>query len=186
MSALAMEVALKRRMSFYGVTLATLALSLEPPTSSPMTLEGIAASTTIDLQRVKFMPRCFKWDRKVPLLYRHSDPAGEVDDLWDSREGDLLARVTATHILGRRAPCFSISASVHSYVLVNKDGEDFFAAVTSASVVELSLTTNPCNPVCKVTRRSPAFPTPPQFYDEASTKIANMMRLLKEPRNVTV
>src|ERR1700722_12591272 len=184
MSALAMEVALKRRMIFHGITQPTLALALEPPTSSPMTLEGIAASTSIDLQRVKFMPRCFKWEKKVPLLYRHSDPAGQVEDLWFSKEGDLSARVTASHILARRAPCFSISATIHSYSLANKDNEDFFAAVTSGSVVELSLTTNPCNPACKVTRRSPAVDH--EFFDAATAKIANMMRLLKEPRNVTV
>ena len=146
-----------------------------------MVLEGKAAATSIDLTRVRFMPRCFTWPKIVPLLYRHADPAGDVDDLYYSSAGELMARVTASHALARRAPAFSISANVREWRLVKKDTADFYAEVLSATITELSLTPSPCNPDCRVVKREPV-PQAEQSFVAMNAKLKDMMKLAEGMR----
>lgn len=151
-----MQLALKRRMQLFNIAQPTLSFPLYQPTSGAMVLEGKVASTSIDLQRTRFMPRCFTWPSKVELRYRHEELAGDVDDLWHSSAGELFAKVTASHILARRTSHFSIAASVHHWKMINPNTSEFYAEVYSATITEVSLTPSPCAPDCKVLKREPA------------------------------
>lgn len=174
-----MQTALKRRMQFFNVEQPTLALALLPPTIGPMILEGKASSTSTDLQRTRFMPRCFTWPNKVDLRFRHEALAGEVDDLWYSSAGELLTRVTVSHSLARRTTHFSIAASVHDWKMINPGTSDFYAEVYSATIAEVSLTPSPCAPDCKVLKREPAQGN---SFVLVAAKLNKMKQLAEEMR----
>jgi hypothetical protein len=178
---LSMRVALARRAAYHGLAYTPVTLPLLLEADAPMVMEGVACAVTVDLERVRFLPRCLAWPKVVPLLYRHSELAGTIDDLHYSPEGALMVRATVSHELARRCPSLSAAAIVHHWQMINGDSPNFTAEVVSASIVEISLTPSPANPDCRVTNRYPV-PAPVQFYDLMASKVnvlTKMVNLIK-------
>jgi hypothetical protein len=177
---LSMRVALARRAAHHGLAYTPVTLPLLPEADAPMVMEGIAAAMTTDLERVRFLPQCFGLlglSRPPPLLYRHSELAGTIDELSYDPDGRLMIRATVSHELARRCPCFSAAAIVHHWQMVAGDTPEFVAEVTSATVVEVSLTPAPANSDCRVLSRYPV-PAPVQFYSLVGQKVDALTKMV--------
>ena len=175
-----MQTALKRRMQFFKVEQPTLALALLPPTIGPMILEGKASSTSTDLQRTRFMPRCFTWPNKVDLRFIDTKQLRvRLTTFIILSAGELLHEVIASHSLARRTTHFSIAASVHDWKMINPDTSEFYAEVYSATIAEVSLTPSPCAPDCKVLKREPAQEN---SFVLVAAKLNKMKQLAEEMR----
>jgi hypothetical protein len=180
MSALAMEIAIKRRLRHYGLAQPTpIALPFLPSVDGPQILSGIAVSTTIDLMRTKFRPFSVTWPQGVKLNYRHREVAGKVLELSYTKDGEVKIECEATHSLARRSPCFSVAASVLRWELIDGDKPNFYALVNEAVINEVSLTTSPCNPNCVVKGRAPVMTAQGEFFDLMAQKVALIAKLVE-------
>jgi hypothetical protein len=150
-------------------------------------VSGLAATTAIDLKRMAFRAYAFDnvgtWVRQLPpLLFRHGEPAGTIDSLYYDAVGNLRITATVTHSEAARCGGFSVGATIHSYELKNADSPSgYHALVTRASITEVSLTPQPCNPQALVTDRIRA----PQLEHytltgQAITKVIQIVELLQK------
>lgn len=161
-AALEMNIRIGRLMQKHGIAPTQITIPLAEPTEYPMVLEGLAATTDIDAQRMKLRAYAFGFplrrkSRDVPLLYRH-DPeqvAGRIDEIDYDARGNLRIRALVTHPLAKRCGAFSIGARILDYELRDETGPDFHALVTNAELCEVSMTPAPANPYARVTRRTP-------------------------------
>ena len=140
-------------------------------------MSGLCVSTSIDLMRTKFRPFALKWSRNVELRYKHRELAGKVLDLSYTKEGEVKIECEATHSLARRSPSFSVCATIKKWELIDGNTKNFYALISEAVIDEVSCTSSPGNPNCKVLSRSPVVPN---SYDLALAKIANLAKLIGE------
>jgi hypothetical protein len=179
MSALAMEIAIKRRLRHYGLGQPTpIALPFLPSTEGPQILSGIAVSASIDLMRTKFGPFSVTWPQGVKLNYRHREVAGKILELSYTSDGEVKIECEATHSLARRSPSFSVGATIKRWEIID-DGPQFYALVNEAVIDEVSLTASPCNPNCVVKGRAPVMTAPGEFFDLMAQKVALITRLVE-------
>jgi hypothetical protein len=71
------------------------AIPLLAPVEHDLIVEGLAATADVDRQRMKFRPWAFTflpWQPKPPLLYRHAEPAGELEEMRYDERGRLFVR----------------------------------------------------------------------------------------------
>jgi HK97 family phage prohead protease len=183
-TALEMSLRLGQLMKKHDITLTPITITLAAPTDYPMILEGYAATTDIDHQRMKLRAYAFgfplrKQFRNVPLLYRH-DPtqvAGRIDEIDYDERGNLRVRATVTHALAKRCGAFSIGARILDYEMRDELGPDFHALVTSAELTEVSVTPSPANPFALVQRRSRASARA-EFYNDAIKLVSCMQEFV--------
>ena len=162
--ALQMQYRLGRLADRHGVAPALPSqLALAPPSDRPVIVTGIAAHVgSIDGDRMMF--RAFSLAPPLrrplpPLLYRHdpSQIAGRIEELTRDADGNLRIRATVDHEQGKRAPAFSVAATIHAYEICNADSPNFYALITSAEIVEISLTPSPANSNALVLHRYEQF-----------------------------
>ena len=110
---------------------------LLPATDRPQILQGYAATTDVDRQRMKFQPYCFgypllSWKALPPLHARHdeSKTVGSVDALTYDDKGNLTCRCTVVDPHARRLPAFSVGARVLDYELRDVDTPHYYALIT--------------------------------------------------------
>jgi hypothetical protein len=155
-------------------------MPLAPPADTPMILSGLASTTDVDRERVRFRARAFdnvRWASDIPFLLRH-DPAvvaGRIEDLCYDDRGNLLVRAKVDDPLARRMPAYSIRAEVLDYRI---DEAEAAAVVTRASLVEISMTDRPCNPNAIVQSRYPPS-AGAAHYAAIGAKLDCLMRLTK-------
>jgi hypothetical protein len=128
-------------------------------------VEGFAAPTNVDRERTKFGVHCWMpFKQQVPLLFRHGRPAGKVLEVRDTDNG-LYVRALVTDKEAKRAPYFSVAATICGYTLRQPDDPELFHSRVGCAVLEeVSLVPDsPANPEAKVLHRYPAPPL--QFYD---------------------
>jgi hypothetical protein len=134
-----------------------------PPTAPvphAMIFEGVAATTDLDLDRMRLVPFAFgdKLPCNVPLLLKH-DPtavAGTVETLeYDSR-CNLRVRARVEHPDARRLGAFSVGLRIVECELHDAESERFHGLLKRVELTEVSLTDNPSNPKALVERRIPA------------------------------
>ena len=181
--AFAMRIRLARLAARHGVAAQPVSIPLAPPSDRPVIVEGVAASaTTVDLSRMLFREFAFplpvfSWEKRPPLLYRHGEPAGEIEALEYDRDGSLRVRARVDHVEARRCNAFSVCATVHDYELRNEDSADYYALIKQAEIVEISLTDQPACPAALVDFRS-SVPPHREFYRNAQRGIEIIQRIV--------
>jgi hypothetical protein len=105
-------------------------LPLSEPVDGPVIIEGIAAATSVDLERTRFRRYAFPilpWSKDFPpLLFRHTEQvAGEVVSLEYDTEGQLRVRAVVDHPLAKRCAGLSVSARVIEYEICDADSESY-------------------------------------------------------------
>lgn len=156
-------------------------LPLAPVSDRPQVLEGLASTVDVDADRMRFRAYAFPLSvvSRPPLLFRHdpTQPAGSVDDLHYDDHGQLVVRTTVVHPIARRCNAFSVCATIRAYELRDVDGPSFHALVTSAEVVEISMTDRPANPQALVARRYPTSAAA-EFYSLIAQRVACLQQLV--------
>ncbi|AJA61041.1 MULTISPECIES: hypothetical protein [Bradyrhizobium] len=162
-----MRVQLAKLASRYKIAPRPTLIPLTAPVDHALTVDGLASTTDIDLERTKFRAYAFcnpcllfKGRELPPLLYKHdeSQPAGKIESLTYDARGNLKISAHVTHELAKRCGAFSIRAYIGGYELRDTDSAHFHALVTNAEIIEISLTDAPANPHALVQRRYPAPP----------------------------
>jgi YD repeat-containing protein len=157
------------------------ALPLAAPASRPVLISGIAASTTVDQDRMRFRSRALvflPW-RLPPLLFRHREPAGEILKLDYDARGRLLVEARVDHVEARRCSGLSLAATIVQYELRDQDDpENFHALITGADLDEISITPTPANPDCVISWRIPTSPQP-EFFDLARQGIGKIIEIVE-------
>jgi hypothetical protein len=186
-AALAMRLKLRRLMREHQVLSEPHVVPLAEPSDGPLVLEGVAAATgCIDLDRCALRPFAFGfplWFRRdllPPLLYRH-DPeqvAGRIENLSYDDHGALLIRATVTHAIAKRCGAFSIGAKVLAYELRDADSDRFYAIISSAELMEVSLTSTPAQPEALVKHRYRVSPAA-EFYSLAGERVARLIEVAR-------
>ncbi|MBR0710136.1 hypothetical protein [Bradyrhizobium liaoningense] len=125
-----------------------------PPVEGDWIFEGFAAPATIDSERTKFAPHCWMpFKSGIPLLYRHSRPAGEVLEVRATDKG-LHMRALVRDNEAKQCTHFSVAATIHGYQLRDVDDrERFHALVTCATLDEITVTNAPANPAAIILHR---------------------------------
>jgi hypothetical protein len=91
--------------------------------------------------------------QKIPLLYRHGRPAGEVQEVRSTDKG-LYVRALVTDSEARRCTHFSLAATVRSFQLREADDpKRFHGLITCDTLDEISLTNAPANAAATVMQR---------------------------------
>lgn len=164
----------------------TLPLAAECQT--PIELAGIAATSDLDLDRMRLAPGAFDpLPQHVPLYYKHdiNQSAGTITQLTYAADGSLHVQATVTHPMAARCQTFSYAARIEDYSLHDTAGAFFYASINKAVLLELTLTENPSNPNCRVTRRGPE-PPGVAFYSLLQKRIQvlqeRLLPLLAPPR----
>ncbi|MET3334601.1 MULTISPECIES: hypothetical protein [Bradyrhizobium] len=185
MTALQMQLELKRLALRHGATeTASHIHPLQPATDHDLIFVGLAATSDIDQARMRFRPWCFSflpWQKLPPLLFRHSEPAGELLEMSHDDRGNLAVRARVSHSLAKRCSHFSVAATVQEWELRDiNDPANFHGLIKCCAIDEISITDRPCNTEAKVLYRyrpSPAV----ELYDIAKqgviciTKIITLM-----------
>jgi hypothetical protein len=132
------------------------------PVDHDVMITGFASTPDRDRQFMKFRSRSLFWPRKeIPLRYCHGEEAGTIEELHYDGHGRLLVCARVNHPQARRAPAFSVAATVEKWELRNVDDpQTFHALITQATLDEVSLTDKPCNPHALVRSRLCAPPSP--------------------------
>lgn len=152
-----------------------------PRLDHPQVLEGYASTCCLDLDRVQMRRFAFGYPLPKdlpPLLFKHDvdQPAGRVQSLEYDDEGNLRIRAVVDHPLARRMGAFSIGAKVLDYEMRDADGENFYALISSAELVEISCTDSPANPRALVKHRYPAS-AEVQFLEDVKQKVVLLAKL---------
>jgi prohead serine protease len=154
----------QRHASHHTVAAQPIVIPLSEPVDYPVTIEGLAATTDIDLEHTRFRRYEFPllpWSTEFPpLLYKH-DPAqiaGRIESLDYDAEGRLRIRAYVDHPMARRCGAFSIRGTIVAYELRDTDNANFHALVPNAELTEISLTDTPANPQALVRHRYKAAP----------------------------
>jgi HK97 family phage prohead protease len=176
--AMAMRVALAKLAVHHGIAPKPCIIPLSDPVDYPVVVEGYASTVDIDLDRTRFRAYAFcnpflllKGYDLPPLLYKH-DPeqvAGKIESLGYDDRGNLRIRATVDHPLARRCGAFSIRGKVLAYELRDTECRNFHALVTSAELIEISLTDTPANVNARVQHRYRAAPVAPLLNTMAET-----------------
>jgi hypothetical protein len=184
-TALRMRIELAAMVRKLGLTPAPFT---PPPPLAPVegdwVVAGIASPVTIDREFTKFGPHCwmpFKQD--IPLLYRHDRPAGKVLEIKDTDQG-LSVCCLVSDAEAKCAQYFSIAATIHSFTLRHQDDrERAHAAVTCATLEEVSIVNDPAHPGAKITQRyrqSAAV----EFYDIAIAGVGKCIEIVELLRKI--
>lgn len=185
--AMRMRMQLARLAQQHRLAPQAVMIPLSAPVDGPQILEGYASTIDVDLERTKFRPFAFcnpslllKGYKQPPLLYRHdeSQPAGEIQSLAYDDRGNLKIRAHVTHAQAKRCDAFSIRAHINAFELHDTDSPNFFGLVTSAEIIEISLTDTPANPRALVQHRyrpSPAV----ECYDIAKRGVVCISRIIE-------
>ena len=180
-----MSLRLGQLMKKHAIATPTrIAIPLAAPTDHPMVLEGYAATTDIDHQRMKLRAYAFgfplrKQYRNVPLLFRH-DPeqvAGTIDEIDYDQRGNLRIKATVTHPLAKRCGAFSVGARILDYEMRDETGPGFHALVNHAELCEVSVTHSPANPFALVQHRYRAS-VQVEFYNDAIKLVTCMQKFV--------
>ena len=134
--------------------------------------------------------RCFgTLPTSLPLLIEHdaTRPAGTATPYYDA-QGNLRVRTSPLSGDARRYGAFSIGARIIQYTIHDADRRSFFAEVTAAALIEISLTQHPhLTSALVVNRMRPAARA--EFFDlmrkrvDALTQItALILTMQKEAR----
>ena len=79
LSALAIDIAVKRRLRHFGLALPEpVLLSFLPSVDAAQIMTGICVSNGLDLSRTRFRPWAVSWSKSVELRYRHKEVVGEI------------------------------------------------------------------------------------------------------------
>lgn len=186
-----MRVQLAKLASRHKIAPRPTIIPLTAPVDHALTMDGLASTTDIDLERTKFRAYAFcnpcllfKGRELPPLLYKHdeSQPAGKIESLTYDAEGNLKIRAHVTHELAKRCGAFSIRAYIGGYELRNADSANFHALVTNAEIAEISLTDTPANPHAVVRRRYPAAPLRPwlKTIGETNALLIRRVEIIRE------
>jgi hypothetical protein len=100
MTALAMQLELKRLSLKHGIHPAPFTATPCIAPDHDIAVEGFASTDDIDLARQKFRKWAFDflpWGPLPPLLYRHTEPAGEILEMSHDERGRLTVRARVTH-----------------------------------------------------------------------------------------
>ena len=157
------------------------ALPLAAPSNRSVLITGIASSPTIDQERTKFRPYALNflpW-KLPPLLFRHKEPAGLIENLAYDRQGRLIIDARVDHPEARRCGGLSVAATIERYELREiDDPENYHAVILQASLDEVSLTPTPANPDCLITSRLPANPHN-EFFDLAQQGVKKCIEFVE-------
>lgn len=173
-----MRVQLAKLACHYKIAPRPTIIPLTAPVDHALTMDGLASTTDIDLERTKFRAYAFcnpcllfKGRELPPLLYKHdeSQPAGKIESLTYDAHGNLKIRAHVTHAQAKRCGAFSVRAHIGGYELRDTDSANFHALVTNAEIAEISLTDTPANPHALVQHRHPAVPIRPFLKTMAET-----------------
>ena len=161
-------------------------IPLSAPAEGAQVLEGIAAATTIDVERMRFKPYALAlpWMLRrplPPLLYRHNPDrvAGRVLNLSHGDGGCLRIRAEVTDEDAKCAGGFSVACTVHAYELRDVDDRDkFHALITDATIEEISLTPQPANPQALVLQRYRQLAAV-EFFDIAKAGVNKCIEIVE-------
>ena len=177
MSGRALTRDMQQLMLKHGLTLsAPEFIRPADPVDHIICVEGIASTSAVDAERVKFSPGALTWSTLPALLFDHNVPAGSVDDLH-YEAGKLLVTCTVTHSRARRCSAFSIGCKVREYQIRNAATPDFFAEITRAELTEVSLVDTPVNAECRVLKRS-RVSAHSEFYHLIGAKVTCLQKLM--------
>jgi hypothetical protein len=161
-SALSLRVQIARLAKHHGIPgPVPVHEPLHPPTGGPMIFIGVAAATTVDRERLVFRHYAFTWSHDLlpPLLFKHRERAGTIDELRYDEFGRLRVTATVEHPTARRCSHFSVGCSPHEFAILDPDDPNKFRAqVNSAVLDEISITDVPSNPDSKALHRFPVSP----------------------------
>jgi hypothetical protein len=122
-TALAVRLKLHALQRKHGTAPDPCHVPLTRPFARPQAVEGLAASTSLDLDRMQLMPYCFGTLKKsIPLWFKH-DPAvvaGEIEDLHYDAGGQLHVRAMVVHELARRCGAFSVGFQLTDGIASNR------------------------------------------------------------------
>src|SRR3954447_9919121 len=144
MTALGMQLVLRKLMARHNVIPEPHIVPLLEPVDHDMILSGFASTDDLDLMQQKFRKWAFtlgRFEPLPPLLFRHGEPAGEILELHNDDSGRLVIRARVTHPLAKRCSHFSVGATVQKWEL--RDADDpakFHGLITQATIDEVSLT----------------------------------------------
>jgi hypothetical protein len=161
-----MGKALSELMVRHGQAMPTPALvPLPEPTSTPMLLSGLAATTDVDIERVQFAPFAFDpLPEAVPLRFDHTESsAGRIELLAHNDRGELMIRAYVDDPEARRRN--ASSGDVLDYSLHDTDRPSFFARVEKVRLREISLVPAPVDRSARVLRRE--LPSPMSAFGAA-------------------
>jgi phage head maturation protease len=130
------------------------------PVPHAMIFEGTAATTDLDLDRMRLVPFAFgpALPHSVPLLLRH-DPAavaGEIQRLHYDSHGNLRIRARVEHPEARRMSAFSVGIRIVECELHDAGSVRFHGVLKRVELSEVSITDRPSNPCAIVEQRIPA------------------------------
>ena len=97
-AALRMRLELARLRDRHGIAPEPVQIPLSMRSDGPVILEGLAAHTSVDLDRMRLRGYAFQtllpWEAKPPLLFRHdpAQPAGTIESLDYDSAGNLAIR----------------------------------------------------------------------------------------------
>ena len=159
---------------------------LDEPVPHDLVFEGLAATDDIDHSRMKFRRWCFElpvpWRPNPPLLWRHGEPAGEIEEIRLTESGLLWVRARVSHPLAKRCSSFSLGASIQSWEIRDADDPvNFHGLIVRAVLDEVSITDRPCNDHAVVTRkyRVPPFVERHELEQRAVSCLTKMIDLIR-------
>lgn len=175
----AMKKELARLARKYGtVTPVPVELELLPECDGEQYLSGYASCPVIDLERTLFALGSLKWSPgQMPPLYHHHvpTPVGTVTKLEWTATG-LRTSVLTNDPLAKRAPAFSVCATIHRFV-THDTGPDYYVEVLDARIDEISVVTRPANPSACVWERMPGCPDL-VWYDLMSLRVQVLQKIV--------
>jgi hypothetical protein len=177
--ALRMRIELARLQEKHRLSFSAVELALADPVPYPVIVSGFASTADIDLQRTKFRPHALWWHSLPPLYLAHDEttPVGTVDNLEYDQRGRLSVTATVTHDAAKRCNGFSVGARVLEYEIRNADSADYYAVVTRAECMEVSLSSRPANPKALVTLRY-AKPAASTFHDLMIARVQTLTKIV--------
>ena len=134
-------------------------LPLLAPVDGPQIVEGLAASSDIDADRMSFARGSLSWPddlSKLPLLVRHdvNRVAGRILDLDYDDRGNLHIKARVDDPEARRMGGLSVCTTViESEVRDEGSPAGFHFVITKAVIDEISLSPLPANAAALVTSR---------------------------------
>jgi hypothetical protein len=180
MSARQIERTLSELHARHGTKASALtAVPLAPAVDWPVTLVGMASTTDVDLDRVRYGPFAFghKLPSNLPLHYDHEGESVGSVDVWYDEQGQLCARATTFHKAASRCNAFSVSARPREVNVRSPNNPGFYVEIVRAELVELSLVPVPVNPNALVTQRTRPPPSV-EFYILTQRKLQIIQQML--------
>jgi hypothetical protein len=163
-AATALQVALRRACDAVNVPVQTiigheLPLADEQDHTGELLIGGwCAVWNVVDGSRHSLAVNSLGWHAyDLPKVqYRHQGKVvGTLRSLEANNYG-LFCQILTADPLARRAPSLSASFAVGEYELRNAGSKDVHAYIRSGWLTEISLSTQPANPFCRIVSRLPA------------------------------